>query len=40
MDNMKILFFFYYQCFDLVKKCVYEGSNNDCNTMKSKECKG
>lgn len=29
-----------YQCFDTIKKCVCNGSDNDCNNMKSKECKG
>ena len=29
-----------YQCFDSIKKCVCNGSDKDCNTMKSKECKG
>jgi hypothetical protein len=29
-----------YQCFDSIKKCICNGSDKDCNTMKSKECKG
>ena len=29
-----------YQCYDTIKKCVCNGSDKDCNTMKSKECKG
>jgi hypothetical protein len=31
---------FGYQCFDTIKKCVCNGSDKDCNTMKSKVCKG
>jgi hypothetical protein len=29
-----------YQCSDILNKCVCNGSDKDCNTMKSKECKG
>ena len=29
-----------YLCFDSIKKCVCNGSDKDCNTLKSKECKG
>ena len=29
-----------YQCFGTIHKCVCNRSDNDCNTMKSKECKG
>jgi len=29
-----------YQCFGTIHKCVCNGSDNDFNTMKSKECKG
>lgn len=29
-----------YDCFDSIKKCVCNGWGKDCNTLKSKECKG
>ncbi len=28
-----------YTCSAILKKCVCNGSDNDCNTMKTKECK-